>query len=173
MLSAHLSSLPWYVAPIALPSHGPDPPPAGPCRGLALVCPHPHGGAQCPELGLPWYPPAALLLAGAVGQPWLPGPAPDRRHGETPPSQPPLPQGASSPHTAMAVSSLKWVQPYPSLSHLLLIIKIICFATLHASKHSRHSVIGFGESPKYPSHPEVKNVKIRWKWRKCSKMICY
>jgi len=63
----------------------------------------------------------------------------------------------------MAVSSLKRAQPCPGLSHLLPIIKIICFARLHASKQSRHLVTGFGESPKYPSHPNVKNVKTRQK----------
>lgn len=92
--------------------------------------------------------------------------APDRPHGV-------IPIPAPSPPAATAVSSLKWAKPCPVLSHLLLICEIICFATLHASKRSRHPVTGLGESPEYLSYPKVKNVKIKQKWRKCGKMICY
>jgi len=64
----------------------------GPCNSAAHpgahvpACPCPQGGAQCPGLGLPWSPTAALLLAGAVGRALAARPCPDTLHGE------PLPQ---------------------------------------------------------------------------------
>ena len=60
-------------------------PPTGPYPSLALAFLHLQGGAWCPGLGLPWCPPAALLLAGAVEWDRLPGPAPmGNPHAEPP-----------------------------------------------------------------------------------------
>lgn len=96
------------------------------------------------------YSPDALILPGAVGEPSLPVPALGK-----PPGKMPLPPGASSLHTAMALNSLKWTQPSPGPCHLFFIIKRICSATLRAAKQSRHSVTGFGENPIYANTAEV------------------
>ena len=78
-------------------------PPAGARPSPTLARSHPQGGAQCPGLGWPWCPPAALLLAGAVG--WAlaeAGPA-LTDHGEALTPLVRQHHGAAGPHSALTL----------------------------------------------------------------------
>ena len=81
----------WSPAPHTMPCPATVPAEPGPPMGLRPIL-----ASACPGLGLPQCPPAALLLAGAVGQPLAARPCPDGPR-EAPDGQAPGPRSLPAP----------------------------------------------------------------------------